>query len=112
MVWVLLWMGLVPMAFSGAPYTFSGAPYTLETQKLLQKAKMIGEDMNWWPAYNGFNNAFDDYRTPDPASLYMSDVATESDPQGVEITFETVTRVHDIIIVPRGFAPKLERSVL
>ena len=71
---------------------------TLDGAELFAKAKMIGGE---YSSDYKFNKAFDSNKNRDENSLYHSLVASESSPQGFEITFDTVTRIHEIVIMPR-----------
>ena len=81
--------------------------YTLDGDEALAKATMIGR-AHGSGNYN-FNKAFDSNKNRDESSLYHSADASKTTPQGVEITFDTVTRVHEVTIVPRGMASTLDR---
>ena len=56
-----------------------------------------------------FKKAFDSIKVSDEDSLYHSLDASPSNPQGVKMTFDTVTKVHELTIVPRGNDETLDR---
>ena len=49
-----------------------------------------------------FNKAFDSNKAVDEDSMFHSLDASPTNPQGVQITFDKGTRVHELTIVPRG----------
>ena len=80
---------------------------TLEGAELLAKAKMIG-GAHASGLFN-FNKAFDSNKKRDENSLYHSLGASAGNPQGVQITFDTPTQVHEVTLEPRGMASTWDR---
>ena len=80
---------------------------TLEGAELLGMTKMIGGE---YSSNYAFGKAFDSNPNRDENSLFHSLAASESSPQGAQITFDSVTRLHELTLVPRG--NNLFRSVV
>ena len=74
--------------------------FMLEGDDAFAIANMVGDSYN--AVDNPLIKAFDSNKNRDEKSVFISSEASDDEPQGVEIKFETIQKVHEITIVPRG----------
>ena len=94
LLWTQSWAQICDLSMSIAP----AGPnlYTLQGDEALSMATMIGGEHA--SGLFNFNKAFDSNKESDESSMFHSLNASPSNPQGVQITFDTVTRVHEVTI--------------